>query len=453
MEYPLFNVPYMGGGMFIGIVAIIHVVIAHLSVGAGIFIALTHGRAVRRGDALLLDFLHRYGRFLVLLSFVAGALTGVGIWLSISLVSPSSTSALIHLFVWGWAIEWIFFLVEISTGYMYYYGWDRLTPRRHVAVAWIYAVSAFLSLFVINGIISFMLSPGDWQPPAETVGYDAQMAFFKGVFNPTFWPSVILRTISSLALAAVSVMIVSNCIRGYNRDQKQHIINISSYYLLPLGLMVPLAVWYFLRVPPPSRHFAFGGAIAMTLFFVFGVISSLYITLYAYSLVRNRNFVSLQSSLLLLGVAVLATGSMEFVREGIRKPYLIRGYLYSNGIPASPAWKERIDQDGILRYARFAYPPGMTLQEAYEQPLNVLGEYVFNAECRMCHQPGGINDPAPLINRSSRELVTQITNELHHFKNFMPPFMGTELEKQAVVEYQLQLAQSHVLTVGERDEP
>ena len=80
-----------------------------------------------------------------------GALTGVGIWFVIGLLNPAATEVLIHNFVWGWAIEWTFFLVEIMAA-------------SHMTIGWIYFVSAWLSLFVINGILSFMLTPGAFLP-------------------------------------------------------------------------------------------------------------------------------------------------------------------------------------------------------------------------------------------------------------------------------------------------
>jgi len=51
---------------------------------------------------------------------VVGAVTGVGIWFTIGLIAPEATSNLIHTFVWVWAIEWVFFLVEAAmNGYTY----------------------------------------------------------------------------------------------------------------------------------------------------------------------------------------------------------------------------------------------------------------------------------------------------------------------------------------------
>ncbi len=438
MHYPSYNFPPLGGGLLVAIVAITHVVIAHFAVGAGFFIAITQTIAVRRHDALLLRFLRDQAKFLVLLAFVAGAVSGVGIWFSIGIVSPAATSALIHQFVWGWAAEYCFFLIEIVAGYVYYYGWDRLSPRRHLAVAWIYAIAAFMSLFIINGIITFMLTPGEWvslQP-----GYNADAAYWVAFFNPTFWPSLLLRTISSLALAGIFVAVTANIHRRYSRDEKQRIINVGSYYLVPLGAMAPLAIWYFEALPPLVRELALGGAIAMTLFMSFGVVSSLFIAAYSYfGLIRRKRYINTETSLLLLAVAFVATGSMEFVREGIRKPFLIHGYLYSNGIPATREWQERLDHEGVLAHARFAYPASLSEADLADRPLEELGRYVFEAECRACHEPGGTNDLAPMVARAAREWIEATTADLHGVKYFMPPFMGTQREREALVAYQMSL--------------
>ena len=147
MYYPQFELQTIGGGSLIAIVSIVHVFIAHFAVGAGIFNAVTETIARRRNDALLLGFLRYSSKFLILIPFVFGAVTGVGIWFSIAIVAPRATSLLIHNFVWGWATEWVFFFVEIAAGYVYYYTWNRLSPRRHLIVGWIYAVAAWLSLW------------------------------------------------------------------------------------------------------------------------------------------------------------------------------------------------------------------------------------------------------------------------------------------------------------------
>ena len=121
---------------------------------------LAERKARREHDDALLAFVERHSRFFALVTLVTGALTGVGIWFTIGLINPSATASLIASFVWGWAIEWTFFVTEIAAAIVYVYGWHRLSPAVHLRVGWVYFIAAWLSLAVINGILTFMLTPG-----------------------------------------------------------------------------------------------------------------------------------------------------------------------------------------------------------------------------------------------------------------------------------------------------
>ena len=57
-----------------------------------------------------------------------------------------------------------------------------------------------MTLVIINGILAFMLTPGKaWLEVAGT-GQEASR-FFQAFFNPTYWPSLALRTLVCLSLA------------------------------------------------------------------------------------------------------------------------------------------------------------------------------------------------------------------------------------------------------------
>jgi len=427
--YPFFDVPKIGGGLLIAVVAILHVVVAHFAVGAGLFIAVAHTLALRRGDALVLRFLRDNSRFLVLLAFIFGAVSGVGIWFTIAVVSPRATSILIHNFVWGWAIEWVLFAVEIVAGYCYYYGWDRLSPKRHVTIAWIYAVASYGSLVVINGILAFMLTPGDWMRAVESQRFDA--AFWSGFFNPTYFPSLMLRSLSALALAGLFACVVVNLSPRYSREERTRIINYAAYCLAPMALMAPVSLWYFNNVPEASRVMAAGGAIAMTLFLAFGIVCSLMIGAYAYfTLIRHKQYVSLSTALLLSAMALVTTGAMEFVREGIRKPYVIRDYLWSNGIADREAEYGPIARAGALTAAPWIVGD-IDLATAGRKK---RGELIFQAQCAACHTLDGANGIKHLV-AYGRDIIRNDIEHLHERKRFMPPFIGTENDKEDLASY------------------
>ncbi len=200
MNYPVWDVAF-GAGLLIASVAILHVFVSHFAVGGGLFLVLTERRARRNNDAALLGWLKAHTKFFVLVTVVFGAISGVGIWFTIGLISPTATSNLIHVYVWGWAIEWVFFFVEITAALLYLYGWDKLEPRLHEWYGWIYFIAAFCSMVVINGIITFMLTSGSWVKNHE---------FWKGFFNPTYFPSLAFRTAIALALAGIYALITAS---------------------------------------------------------------------------------------------------------------------------------------------------------------------------------------------------------------------------------------------------
>lgn len=72
-----------------------------------------------------MNYVKRHTKFFLLLTRVF-IVSDVGIWFVISLVNPAATSALIHNFVFGWAIEWVFFIGEIVGLLIYYNRFDNL---------------------------------------------------------------------------------------------------------------------------------------------------------------------------------------------------------------------------------------------------------------------------------------------------------------------------------------
>ncbi|RPH94027.1 hypothetical protein EHM69_08520 [candidate division KSB1 bacterium] len=426
MHYPIWNMPLLGGALVIAGISIFHVIIAHFAIGAGIFNVFTEIRARRRGDSALLQFVKDNSIFLIYLAFVAGAVSGVGIWFTIGVVAPEATTYLIRLFFWIWAIEWVFFLLELASGYIYYYTWDRLSPRMHVAVGGIYAITAFMSLVMINGILTFMLTPGEYLSSGNI--WDAWL-------NPSFWPSLWIRTVSALALAGVFVAIVASGRKGTKDDpDRARIVAWGARFLLPLGLMPLLAVWYFSTIPETARSLALGGAVAMTFIFAFGVIMSFLIAVYAYfGMLRKARNINLETALLMAAIAFIATGSMEFVREGIRKPYVLMNIMYSNGIQVAEAAK--LNQEGVLANAAWVTPD----TTKYSGDVAV-GEAVYRTQCLRCHEVEGYNAMTPLVRNWNRPLIMSALDHLDRIKVFMPPFIGTQREKQALGSYLLTLA-------------
>ena len=418
MNYPLWDVPGIGGGMLIALVAITHVFISHFAVGAGFFNVYSERLARRTGDAHLLHFVRTHSFVLLLLSLVLGALTGVGIWFVIGLVQPTGTSVLIHVFLWAWACEWIVFVVEFVAALVYYYGWDRLDPETHLRVGWIYAWSGWVSLFMVNGILTFMLTPGEW-----FVDGSIQGAFF----NPTFWPSLALRTLVCFALAGLYALLMATL---QPETERPRLVRYSAKWVAyPLMILGPAAFWYMYVLPETVSRWFLGASAPLTMFFVLSALfTALILGLILLVAARQPKHFTWPTAMLVMFFGLLSTASTEMVREAIRRPFIIYDYLYSNSIRLTEV--EQIKASGILAVAKWAPVREVT-------PTNRLeaGYAVFVLQCRICHTANGFNGIVPLTDGWRERTLDNFISHMHETNHYMPPFLGTHEERRALAAW------------------
>ena len=416
MNYPVWEPFILGGGLVIGIIATLHVFISHFAVGGGLFLALTERKAYRDHNSALLEYVKFHSKFFVLVTLVLGAVSGVGVWWGISLVNPEATATLIHVFVWGWAIEWVFFIVEIAAAFIYYYGWDRLDAKMHLRVGWIYFGAAWASLLVINGILTFMLTPGRW---LQT------QTFAAAFFNPGMLPSLVVRTAVCITLAGVYALITSCAVRDVSL--RVAVVPYAAKWLLLGALVIPFAgIWYISTLPPMAREISMGGAPAVTMLAGFSIFFSALVMVFTYfgALQRPRQF-NLAFALLIAVLALFTTAVTEWVREGVRKPYVIYGYMYSNGLRLADV--ERVRGEGVLKSARWVRHHNLDPQD-----LQSAGQEIYRVQCASCHTVDGYNSIRLAVKGWSWAMIDYQLDHLSSLKGFMPAFVGTDAERQAL---------------------
>jgi len=437
MNYPTWDVPIIGSVWVIGTIAIFHVMISQFAVGGGLYLALAERKARKEGRADWLEVIRRHSKFFLIVTGVFGAVSGVGIWFSIGLASPESTSALIHNFVFGWAMEWCFFLVEIATATVYYYTWDRVDARTHQTLAWIYAISSFFTLVIINGILSFMLTPGaSWLAVAGT-GQEASR-FWEAFFNPTYWPSLVLRSLVCASLAGVWALITASRIDGDGAaaDLKAEVIRWSTRWLIPAFVLMPVAfLWYLSAVPDNSRYLMQAGisTIGSGLFtqvtraaLVTAMTSATILAIVYFLAWRNPRDFNTGHAVAVLGLALMATGATEHAREMIRKPFTVSQYIYSDGVRRSQ----------VASLNRAGYTSDSPWKDSMTQ-----GELMFRGQCMNCHTVDGYRSMRRLMNGRDRKAIGNMLTVLHDtpasspYRNFMPPLAGTSEEMDALADY------------------
>lgn len=420
MNYPVWQLDFWGGGLLIAVIAIIHVYIAQFAVGGGLFLVLTENLAYRRNDIDILNFVRKHTKFFLLLTIVAGALTGVGIWFTISVLNPEATSVLIHTFVFAWGTEWTFFVIEIISIFIYYYTFDRLSKRDHLIIGWIYFGAAWLSLFVINGIIDFMLTPGTWV---------ANNNFWSGFFNPTFWPALFFRTFFSIIIAGLFGFMTASFLK--NKELRSTMLRYSAKWLLvPFVLFLVSSWWYRAVLPSEIEIIIFQKMPQLRPFItLFMVCSGLIILGGLIMAIRMPSGLSRTMAAVMLVIGLLYFGAFEFLREGGRRPYIIYDYMYSNTILKKDL--ELVRETGVLNSAKWIEHTRVTSAN-----VQAAGRELFNVLCLPCHSIGGpLNDIKQRIRMSSPEELNLIFETMGNQRPYMPPFAGTEFEKQVLIHY------------------
>jgi mono/diheme cytochrome c family protein len=371
MDYPIWDLA-MGGGMLMALVAIPHVIVSHFAIGGGLLIVVTETLALKRDDPELRELARRSSLVLILVSTVFGAISGVGIWVVAGLISPAAISALIHTYVWGWAIEWVFFILEIVAALVYYTTWDKISKGAHLLVGWLYFIGAYLSLVIINGIVTFMLTPGRW---LET------HAFWDGFFNPTYWPSLLLRT-GIVILMATSFMVFTAL--KSSAERKAGVLRYLGWWMVG-GVLLSYAGyrWWEAMLPATVRNLFSGAEPALAT-----LATTRSLTLWALMVALVVGVVILMvaprlarvvTALVMAAAAFTFFGGYERLREGTRKPFLIHSHLFSNGLLVSDIGA--INDVGVLARSGWA-------ARGADDSLTI-GQHIFRTECSSCHTLDG----------------------------------------------------------------
>lgn len=420
MNYPVWFLPTVGGGLLVALIAITHVFVSHFAVGGGLYLIFSEKKGLRENDEGILGFTKRHAKFFLLITMVYGSITGVGIWWIIALINPAGTSLLIHNFVFGWATEWVFFVLEIAAAFVYFYMFGKMDSKTHLKVGWVYFISAWLSLFLINGIVDFMLTPGNWVENPN---------FWVGFFNPSFFPSLFFRTFVATLMAGVYGYLTAS----FAKDRKTGIAMTSfsaKWTLVSLVLAVPSGYWYLSALPEPAQALVTGQSptIAAALNWgLWSVIGMFVIALIAGIIRPSLNLKPV--ALIAFICAFLFVGAFEWTREAARRPYVINEVMYSNMIFKDDV--EKINETGFLQEAVW-----VTNREITDENQGAAGKELFIHQCYACHTIGGFNNDivSRTASMSYNALVSYI-QKIHEVRYFMPPFAGTEAEVRALAAF------------------
>jgi mono/diheme cytochrome c family protein/uncharacterized membrane protein len=299
---------------------------------------------------------------------------------------------------------------------------------------------------IIVAILSFMMDPGSWIE---------RRTFLSGFLNPIYLPQLAFRTTLAMVMGGACALTLA----GLFIPKKDLAFRMRAFRQIARWTLVwtpacVFAAWYYWHNIPDTMQRHFGVAIATQSFSewhqwllilmltAFGLVflSLIWSSLGSESFVVPK-WVGVPSFLLLL----LFLGSFERVREFIRKPYAISGYMYANGIRVQDY--PLLQKEGILKYATYTSVKTITPDNKI-----LAGKELFKLTCSRCHTLNGINSIRSQLRRMYGDKPWQSDNiaayigTMHTSRTYMPPFPGNEAEKQALGHYLVSIQQGGELS-------
>jgi len=290
-----------------------------------------------------------------------------------------------------------------------------------------------------------MLHSGSWPETRN---------FWHAFFNPQFWPQVIARTGAAFLLTALYVFLHASLFLPVGRLRELVQKRASLPSLLGVSFIGVGGLMWFLLLPESSAAVILAAPVITA--FVASVIG---LTILVFGMVfiastrspgwLNPGFAGL---IFILGLAAFSLA--EFVREAVRKPFIVDRVVLGNQI-----FKEEIPklrQEGYLQkgiwtryYVAEKFPQlveGGNINYQRVRDLSpservALGEVLFVYHCNDCHAKSvGYSAVAPLLHGMSPEKLKEFLVNLNEPYFYMPPWCGREEEAEVLAEFLATLA-------------
>jgi mono/diheme cytochrome c family protein len=437
MEFPVFQVPYLGNGMTIALNAVLHVIIAQgITTGVITMIALAEYIGFKKSSEHWENFARRLFKPTIIIVTGVGSVTGVGIWFITSALSPKGIGLMLRIFFWPWFTEWLVFVVEVIVILLYYFTWGKWVgsqKKKHIRLGFGYSLLAISSAVLITGILGFMLTSDGWP---------WNRSFWSAFFNPSFLPQLFLRLGTAFSLGSAFTMTYLLFTRQDARFRKEALQLFGKIALVFLVIGLLSTWWYFSVVPSRFKTHAIFSVLTShfsqhpEFFWFLNILGVLILLLFSVAALRG-SFMS--SKILMIPVILFFCGFVteyERIREFIRGPFLLPGYLYSNQVQLDESlfWKE----SGALKNSYWYSQAGSS------EDTTAQGTYLFGQNCSSCHTIGGLNDIKDRLQGRSEDGIYVILGNTHQMVPFMPPFSGTDTERRVLSTFLYQLTSGEI---------
>ncbi len=178
-----------------------HIIFAMVGIAMPVLMVVAERRWQRSGDRIYLELAHRWAKGTAIL-FAVGAVSGTVLSFELGLLWPTFMEHAGAIIGMPFSLEGFAFFTEAVFLGVYLYGWDRISPRAHLAAGWAVAVSGMLSGVFVVIANAWMNAPTGFRwVDGRAVDIDPIAA----MMNPAAFPQVLHMTLAAYAATGLVV--------------------------------------------------------------------------------------------------------------------------------------------------------------------------------------------------------------------------------------------------------
>jgi hypothetical protein len=196
-------IQFPGGAKWsIGFLGLFHTAVASLAIGFAFIVTVLQVTGYLRKDGRF-DTLAKRVQLWHVCIYNIGTINAIGLVFALSGLYPQFWSQIFTQFFWTLIVEELLFFMLATTLTFHYFFWESMWGHKklHIFMGALLTPMFFLQFFIINGMGSYMLTPGFgegqvslWSGTAAVLGWD-KLAFY----NPSFLMLTLHRTAANFA--------------------------------------------------------------------------------------------------------------------------------------------------------------------------------------------------------------------------------------------------------------
>ncbi|MBW2186596.1 MAG: cytochrome c, partial [Deltaproteobacteria bacterium] len=202
----------------------------------------------------------------------------------------------------------------------------------------------------------------------------------------------------------------------------------SLWCLISTAVAIPTGYWYLKVLPPMAQEIVSVSPTIANSIKVGAFATAAFIILVTICTLWQPKLHNMITAFVVAACAISMMGSFEWIREAGRRPYVISQQRYSNGIPVARVAELN---NGFLAQSKWS-----TVTEVDESNLDQAGAELFKFQCYACHTLDGVNNDIRIRTANSTfNGMVKYLGVMHEKRAFMPPFIGSNIEKRALAAY------------------